>query len=305
MFASRVLEGLARSAEGVPPAALAAASSISEEQLAALVPRLEAEGLRLEMRNERLCLVDAQSGWGPLTLAWRTGRPVHHHQSCGSTNRLARDLARQTPRGVALPLVVADHQTAGRGRRGRSWNAAAGQNLLFSVVLRPDLPPSRIPRVVLAWAAAMAEVLDVSLKWPNDLVVPEGQGMRKLGGILAALETGPAESFSSGPVSVVFGVGINVGQTTFADLPHATSLALLGRPTCDRARILGDLVRAIDAVDVHDRSLLDPWRRRACMLGRKVRIGDVMGVAEGVREDGALIVSGRPVLAGDVELIAP
>jgi len=151
----------------------------------------------------------------------------------------------------------------------------------------------------------MAEVLDVSLKWPNDLVVPDGEGLRKLGGILAALETGPAGAFSPGPVSVVFGVGINVSQTAFAELPQATSLALLGRSIPDRADLLGDLVRAIDAVDVHDSSLLEPWRRRACMLGRTVRIGDVVGVAEGIREDGALMVSGRPVLAGDVEFIAP
>jgi BirA family biotin operon repressor/biotin-[acetyl-CoA-carboxylase] ligase len=305
VFASRVLERLAQQPEGVRPVDLASAVGIGMEPLTALISRLQDEGLRLELQDSRLCLIDAKAGWGPHTLAWRTGRPVHHHRSCVSTNRLARDLARQTPSGQPLPVVVADHQTAGRGRRGRRWSAESGQNFLFSVVLRPELPPGRVPRVILAWAAAMAEVLDVSLKWPNDLVVPEGTGMRKLGGILAALETGPSGDFSAGPVSVVFGVGINVGQTSFADLPQATSLALLGRSIPDRATLLGDLIRAIDAVDVHDPALLEPWRRRACMLGRTVRIGDVVGVAEGIREDGALMVSGRPVLAGDVEFIAP
>lgn len=299
-----LLDLLEQHRSGLSCADLCARMGSSPGALARVVGALQSEGLKIRQHGDTLSLSEQPGGWGPQTLSWRTARPVRYEASCSSTNRIARALARTTPMGMPLPVVVSDHQTDGRGRRGRSWMASAGQNLLFSVVLRPPLSPARMPRAILAWAAAMAEVLDVSLKWPNDLVVPAGDGYRKLGGILAELETGPAESGRAVPPSVVLGVGINVSQVSFDDLPQATSLALLGRPTTDRARLLGRLVRAIDAVDVRADDLLAPWRQRAWMLGRTVRVGDLVGVAEGIREDGALIVSGRPVLAGDVELIA-
>jgi len=151
----------------------------------------------------------------------------------------------------------------------------------------------------------MAEVLDVSLKWPNDLVVMEDDRMQKLGGILAELEVSPVAGRGPPPLpTVVLGVGINVGQTSFPGLPGATSLVALGRAMPDRARLLARLVAAIDAVDVHAPDLLDPWRARACMLGRVIRVDKREGVAEGIRDDGALIVSGQVVLTGDVELVS-
>lgn len=299
-----LLDLLEQNRSGLSCTDLCARVGASPAELARVVGELQSEGMNVIQHVDVLRLAEQPGGWGPHTLSWRTARPVRYEATCGSTNRIARALARTTPSGAPLPVVVSDHQTEGRGRRGRSWMASAGQNLLFSVVLRPPLPPARMPRAILAWAAVMAEVLDVSLKWPNDLVVPDGDGYRKLGGILAELETGPAESGRAVPPSVVLGVGINVAQTAFDDLPQATSLALLGRSTTDRAGLLGRLVRSIDAVDVRAGDLLDLWRQRAWMLGRTVRVGDLVGVAEGIREDGALIVSGRPVLAGDVELIA-
>ena len=304
MIAHRLLHRLLQHPEGQSRADLGSVVGMSTDALEGLLVALQAEGVQLQMDGDRVWLVDARGAWGPHTLAWRTARPVHHHQSCPSTNRIARELARVTPHGAPLPVVVADHQSAGRGRRGRVWSASPGQNLLFSVVLRPALTPADMPRAILAWAAAMADVLDVSLKWPNDLVVSRGDGYRKLGGILAELETASSDEVPAIPTSVVLGVGINVSQTAFEDLPLATSLALLGRTVIDRAELLGALVQAIDAVDVQADDLLDLWRRRACMLGRTVRVGDLVGVAEGIRDDGALMVSGRPVLAGDVELIS-
>ncbi len=302
MLPRQLLDLLDRHPTGLPEAVVCRRLDCSPADLTAALGALRREGVEVDAVPLRL---REALGWGPHTLSWRTGRPVHHHPTCTSTNRLARDLARALLPDAPLPVVIADHQSAGRGRRGRTWAATSGQNFLFSVILRPGLPPARIPRAILAWAAAMAEVLDVSLKWPNDLVVPHGDGILKLGGILAELESTPSVAFERSHPTVVLGVGINVGQTDFPDLPFATSLARLGRVVSDRARLLGDLVRAIDAVDVHHPRLLDTWRARACMMGRTVRIGDVTGVAEGIREDGALLVDGRPVLAGDVELIAP
>lgn len=282
--------------------ALAARMGCSRTAIWKGVKQLREEGLEV-VADRGYRLVDP-AGWGPTTLSWRTGRAVEHHESCPSTN----DLARERARGLSgrepvaeLPLIVADHQSSGRGRLGRRWEARPGENLLFSAVMRPDLPPEQAPRCLLLWAAAMAEALDLWLKWPNDLVSADGH---KVAGVLAELEV-RAEPFGrdSQLVHIVLGVGVNVRQQEFPGLPGATSLARLGRDTRDRAALLGRLIRALDAVD--PRASLDAWRARSRTLGRRVRVAGLEGVATGVREDGALLVDGEPVLAGDVEMVRP
>ena len=264
------------------------------------------EGLGIDQADTVFRLSDP-GGWGPATLSWRAGRPVDWWAECSSTNKLARERLAGLPPGTPvaqLPVVVADHQTQGRGRRGRVWQAQLGANLLFSVVLRPPTLPSDAPRAVLAWAAAMAEVLDVGLKWPNDLVVRDGHRMQKLGGLLAELDTTTHGTAGTARThTIILGVGINVNQQQFEGLPDATSLARLGRRVDDRAALLGRLVRAIDRVDLTAPGILDRWRERAVMLGEEVVVGEVRGVATGLRSDGALIVGGQAVLAGDVELV--
>ena len=218
------------------------------------------------------------------------GRPVLYLEQTDSTNRVARELAREGGLGV----VVADHQTAGRGRLGRSWASESGQNLLFSAILRPKLPATAAPRAVMIWAAAMAEALGVWVKWPNDLV--DGSDL-KLGGLLAELETqGDAVA------SVVLGVGLNVNQLEFPDLPAATSLARLRGAPQDRVEVLRTLIGAIDRADLSAEGL-ELWRSRSRTLGRRVQVGDVLGLATGIRADGALLIDGRPILAGDVSLL--
>jgi len=235
------------------------------------------------------------AGFGKHSLSWRLRRPIHFFESCGSTNVEARKIVEgsQSPAGT---LVVANQQDEGRGRLGRSWSADAGQNLLFSLVLAPEVVPQVAPVCVLAWAAAMAEVLDCQVKWPNDLVTSDG---RKLGGILAELSA-EAERVRF----VVLGVGINVNQKRFPGLPMATSLAEEGGSTRDRALLLGRLVDAIESVPTTGAPNLAAWRERSHTLGRQVRVGSVEGVAEDIREDGALIVDGKAILAGDVEMVA-
>jgi BirA family biotin operon repressor/biotin-[acetyl-CoA-carboxylase] ligase len=229
-----------------------------------------------------------------LQAALMGSRTVRVLRSCASTNMVARELVAEHGPGT---LVVAEHQTAGRGRQGRSWQAEGGKNLLWSLVICPNVPVQRAPRCVLVWAAAMAEVLDVQLKWPNDLVDSKG---RKLGGILAEL-------VDSVP-HVVLGVGINVNQRVFKGLPNATSLALkrgleAGGVPIDRIALLVRLVHAVEAADVCAADGLDRWRARAITLGQNVRVGSVEGVARALRDDGALIVGDKAILAGDVEIV--
>jgi biotin-[acetyl-CoA-carboxylase] ligase BirA-like protein len=200
----------------------------------------------------------------------------------GSTNRVARGCEVGT-------VVVADHQTAGRGRLGRTWVSEPGANLLLSVVLRAPADPARAPRLCLLWAAAIAEALDVRVKWPNDLVDDKG---RKLGGLLAELDGG----------RVVLGIGLNVNQLSFPGVDNTTSLRELRGATLDRIDVLDTILRAVRSVS--DDEDLSRWRRRTITLGRRVTIAGRTGVAEDVREDGALLVDGKPVLTGDVEMLS-
>ena len=141
----------------------------------------------------------------------------------------------------------------------------------------------------------MAEALDCQVKWPNDLVTEEG---KKLGGVLAELSA-EAESVRF----VVLGVGINVNQMDFPGLPHATSVARMRGTTQDRAALLQRLVAAIEEVNTQDVPDLTLWRKRSNTIGRRVRVGAVEGVATDVRDDGALLVDGTPILAGDVQML--
>lgn len=225
-------------------------------------------------------------------------REVLFFERTDSTNRRARELgASGAPSGT---LVAADGQSGGRGRLGRSWESPAGLNLYFSLLLRPPCEPAAAPLLCLATALAVAEATGRFIKWPNDVV---DERDRKLAGILAELETtGPRLAF------VVLGVGLNVNQSVFGpELPDAVGLG----SGIDRSALLARVVERIEdrcAQAVHDpEGMLRAWRSRSRTLGRRVEVGTIVGVAEDVRADGALMVSTsdgvRAVLSGDVALI--
>ena len=181
-----------------------------------------------------------------------------------------QDLARRLPVGNA---VVADHQTAGRGRRDRRWEAPPGTALLASFVLEPS------PVLSLAAGVAAAEACGsaVRLKWPNDLLLDD----RKLGGIL--VETTPHKA--------VCGIGINL---TWAP----EDAAMLDRP---RDELLERLVTSLRRwTSTPTPAVLARWRELSATLGRRVRIDGTEGFAEDIGARGELIVDGRPFVAGSV-----
>ncbi len=181
-----------------------------------------------------------------------------------------QDVARELPIGA---IVVADHQTAGRGRMDRRWEAPPGTALLVSFVLEPR----PLLSLALGVAAAQACGPDVRLKWPNDLLLED----RKLGGIL--VETTPQKA--------VCGIGINL---TWA--PEGA--AMLGTP---RDELLGRLRDEVAAwTGAPDVAVLGRWRERSATLGRRVRIDGAEGVAENIGPKGELIVDGRTYVAGSV-----
>jgi BirA family biotin operon repressor/biotin-[acetyl-CoA-carboxylase] ligase len=237
-------------------------------------------------------------------------RAVYFFPECESTNNEARRLAKDSePEGA---LVVADFQTAGRGRLDRAWQAPRGSSLLFSLLLRPALAPDRALLPVMAASLGVMEGircacnLDARLKWPNDILI----GGRKAGGILCELGLdGPVLNY------VIIGIGLNVNfnpQSVEGVPPAATSLqSLLGRPQ-PRAPLLQAIVEAIElryARLLRGESLREEWTRALDTIGRRVRVrladGELAGMAESVDESGALILrlpdgTARTVLAGDV-----
>ena len=227
----------------------------------------------------------------PGLISWQ----VHRHERVTSTNDLAARLAEQgAPEGC---VVVAEAQSAGRGRHGRAWSSPAGAGLYVSTVLRPR--SEVVGLVTIAAGVAIAEAiqaatgLDPTLKWPNDVFV----GGRKLAGILAEAGSSPA-----GAHHVVLGFGINVLPAAFPPdvASRATSLeGELGRPI-DRALLFNACLDRLASRygDLHQGRLLsvvDAWRARAApMLGRRVEWEaghtHACGIAESIDETGALLI---------------
>lgn len=209
-------------------------------------------------------------------------------ETVDSTQRVARTLAEEgMPHGT---IVMADSQTGGRGTHGRRWYSPAGLNLYATAILRPQIPLRETPLLSLGVAAFLAERLQLKVKWPNDLVTEEG---KKVAGILAELETNGAELRY-----VLMGIGLNINQREFPEeLPMATSLACLRGPQ-DREEILNIVCDAL-LIGATDPEGLARWRRHAHTLGKRVQIGNVCGIAEAIREDGALIVDGTPIFSGE------
>ncbi len=227
-----------------------------------------------------------------------------------STNAVAGELARTEP-GEGR-VVLADQQTAGRGRLGRTWVSPPGAGLYLSVVLRPS--PTTAPLLTLMAGVAAAEGIEAAtgwrpeLKWPNDLVV----GRRKLGGILAEGSTG-----ADGLQSVVLGIGINLQHAAYPReiAGRATSLeAELGRPV-ERGAVFVEVLAALEhryaQVSAGRRAgLLDDWRALAVSIrGRRVEWDDLdggvrTGLSHGIDESGALLVRTdtgiEKIVAGEV-----
>jgi BirA family transcriptional regulator, biotin operon repressor / biotin---[acetyl-CoA-carboxylase] ligase len=234
----------------------------------------------------------------------RLGSSILYFPTIGSTNdaAMSRSASVSSERSEGL-VVVADAQTAGRGRRGHTWFSPPGSGLYVSVVLAPArarVDPARaVTLLTLTAGVALAEALEaatglcVDLKWPNDLHVSR----RKLAGILAE-----AENPGSIAGSVIVGYGINVAATAFPPelRDRATSLeSELGR-TVDRPLVLVETLAALatryqDLLDGRFDAILDAWRRRApAASGSAVTwttmAGPRSGVTAGIDDHGALLV---------------
>ncbi len=243
----------------------------------------------------------------------RLGKKIHWFETLPSTNIRAQELARQ---GAAEgEIVLAEGQTQGKGRAGRSWVSPPYLNLYLSLILRPTLPPSCTPQITLMAGVALADTIHSFLpsppeiKWPNDILV----GGKKIAGILT-------ESCceADGVVFVVVGIGVNLNfpreLMPKAIQNQATSFLILTQKTVDRdtftSRLIQDLDQCYGVLEGKGFPFIAKrWESYFRLRGKRVRVdmpdGSVQGKAMGIDTDGALILEGEGghrerIVAGDV-----
>jgi len=284
------------------------------------VQQLKKEGYSIEAVQSRGYLLVQQEeifGQNELESRMRTrwaGHPVSFYPSLGSTNLQAKlDAENGAKQGA---LVVADMQTAGRGRRGRSWESPAGTNVYFTLILKPEYAADKVFAVTLIMALAVAEGIrqtcgiEAGIKWPNDVII---RG-KKVCGILAEMSV-EREYIHY----VVIGTGINVGLQEFPPEVAATATTLQGEcgKRVSRADLIVNVMAAFEKYyDIFEKApdfsgLLEDYNALLVNRDREVRVldpkGEFTGISRGVNRLGELLVelpdgTVRPVYAGEVSV---
>jgi len=256
-------------------------------------------------------MLDRLKKEGSTDTKW-AGSAIVCYDETDSTNRQARELARN---GAAHgTLVIAQRQTQGRGRRGRSWISPAGEGIFMSLIIRrADAQGAARLSLVIALAAARAIAaetgLDAKVKWPNDIVI----GGRKVCGMLCEMDF-----MQDGSLAVTAGIGINVHQTVFDEeiARTASSLDLLSGRRIDRSALVLAFLREMEAAAALEETDGEAFMRAYCgysaTLGSRVQViaqdSTYTGMAEGITDSGTLIVRAdadgqlREVLAADVSV---
>ncbi|WP_336037760.1 biotin--[acetyl-CoA-carboxylase] ligase [Halobacterium yunchengense] len=296
--------------------ALADALDVSRAAVWKHVEALRDDGFAVDSTDDGYVLAGVPE-YGGLAVEYGLEAPfeVEYHDAVASTNDRARELAADGRRDA---VVLADRQTGGRGRRDREWSSPTG-GVWLSLVLRPDVPPARVPLLTLAAAVAVTDAareagVDAAIKWPNDVVVPRSgpdapeRGGDKLAGVLTEME-GEASRVSW----VVVGVGVNA-NVDVADLAGDATSVRAEAGDVDRRAFVQRALERFDALRGDPGAVLAAWRERAATLGERVRVdtadGAVVGDAVDVTEHGALVVETaggdrRVVHAGDCQHLRP
>jgi BirA family transcriptional regulator, biotin operon repressor / biotin---[acetyl-CoA-carboxylase] ligase len=237
------------------------------------------------------------------------GKAIHYYDHVASTMDAAMQLAQdKAPDGT---VVIAEAQTQGRGRLGRSWVSPKYKGLYFSIIVRPDTAVSEVASINLMAAVSVCEAvsrmcgLDTRIKWPNDVLLEQ----KKLGGILTEMNAGLDRVNYC-----VIGIGINVNSDKKALVDGAISLAQQTGSAVNRVELFREILRQFEHYYLKFKKkefgpILDAWRQFSVTLGERVRIdmhkGRLDGVAVDIDVDGGLLVrrdSGivEKVTAGDV-----
>ena len=227
-----------------------------------------------------------------------------------STNNLAKTLASQgAPSGTVL---IADRQSAGRGRMGRVFLSPGGKGIYLSVLLRPQCPPQALMHLTCAAAEAVTDAVEAAcgfrpgIKWTNDLVA----GNRKLGGILTELQVNPETKLVD---HVIVGVGLNCGQTEADFDPSIRSMAcsvrMISGTAPDRNLLAAQMIRALHRMAqellTRKEAMLEQYRRDCITIGQEISVVRGLrirhGTALAVDDAGALVVR---YAEGDTEAVS-
>lgn len=247
----------------------------------------------------------------------RYGQTIHYFEEVESTQLIAHELVRAgAPDGT---IVLAEAQTAGRGRMLRPWDSAAGKGIWMTVIIRPDLLPHQAPQLTLVTAVAVTNAMKAmfknftpEIKWPNDILI----GGRKSTGILTEMisETDRIQA-------LLIGIGINVNQQ-MSDFPDdlqsiATSIAIEEGETIDRVQFVANVLYFLeyytDLYVKHGFSMIKPmWEEASGTIGKNVRATTlrevVVGKAIGITESGVLEIqladgTVKGVYSADIEIV--
>lgn len=247
------------------------------------------------------------------------GKKLYYVDSTGSTNTDAKRYAEEgDPHGTT---VVADMQTAGKGRRGRKWQSPSGINTYFTILLKPSFAPDKASMLTLVMALSVAEAIEgitglqAGIKWPNDIVVNK----KKVVGMLTEMSTTPEMDEIQ---YVVVGVGVNVNIGSEEELPEeirqtATSLKIETGQQINRAVLIEHILTQFEhnyekfeqTLDLS--GLLDSYQRHLVNVDAQVRVldpaGEYTGISRGINETGELIVEKEDgsivnVYAGEVSV---
>lgn len=321
MKKDEVLRFLRSSHSGhVSGAALAAAMGVSRTAVWKHIKTLEREGYAIEAVPSKgysltsspdvIIAGEVKQGLGTKII----GNEILHYAEVASTNTLAMDLAQKS--AVDGTVIIAETQTVGKGRLGRTWTSPRG-NLYVSVILRPSVPISKAPLITLMGAVAIASGVrrhcgvPAGIKWPNDILLHG----KKVSGLLTEMSAEPDRIRH-----IVLGIGVNVNMDTKALQPDVrrmstTLAAATGRPL-DRTSLLRTLLAELD-LWYHrflkgDGEVLTAWNKLNVTLGHRVAVSGgsatLEGLAHGVDAEGRLILKLddgmlRQVAAGDVTII--
>lgn len=294
--------------------------SVSATQLEHLIELLGGWGYKVKESEGQLNLVEVGDFVNDFAIRHYLqtkviGRKIHSYQSLGSTNTAAWKMAEDgAPEGT---LIVADRQTAGRGRMGRNWHSPPRVGLWFSLVLRPKIAPAQAPGLSLLSALVFSQTLqshcriEAKIKWPNDCQIAG----KKVAGILTELSS-ELDLINF----VIVGIGLNVNQTK-NDFPtvlrtKATSLFLETEKKWHRAELLADFLQSFEESYLQFREkgiapLIKKIESRMTLLGQKVKLAVgkevITGKVAGLAEDGALLLETRSgtyrAISGEVSVL--
>lgn len=243
------------------------------------------------------------------------GREIFFYEKVGSTNTIAFDLAEKAKEGT---VVIADSQEKGRGRLGRTWISPPGVNIHMSIILRPEIEPKDMTLITIMASVACATALrratglDISIKWPNDLMASD----KKLGGILTELKTDQKRILFT---IIGIGININIELDQFPDDVRKIASSIkneTGKPY-SRENIVTEILNEMNKWYIilntmEKETLLSAWQNLTSTLGRDVMVivgqETYTGLAEAIDDEGMLILrlpSGelKRVSSGDLTVL--